>query len=149
MDFQAKISSGKLLFANQAVFADWEKRQKEGDYIVTIKKPTRSSLQNRSIHLFFRWIADSLNEKHLYFNQNFFNPDFEIEWNSEMVKNLIWRPIQKSYMGEKSTTKLKSNEIGEIAEIIQKNFSEKFGIILNFPNEFDKYLNVEPFEIVK
>jgi len=146
-DFSAQIANGKLLFTNQPAFASWEKKQRDGEFVVSIKKKTRTSLQNRSLHLLFTWMAESLNEKGKLFSRDFFKKDFETEWNSEMVKLLLWRPIMQAHCGKTSTTKLDTKEVGEIAEIIQRNFSAKLGIDLTFPNELNRQLGIKPWAV--
>lgn len=52
----------------------------------------RTYLQNRSLHLFFTELANALNEAGLDMRKTL-NPDVEIPWNSQSVKEHLWRPI--------------------------------------------------------
>jgi hypothetical protein len=110
--------------------------------VVEIKrvKQTRSSQQNRALHLFFNQVAKELNEIGIPFvYRGLKGQDMEMQWTGLLFKEMTWKPIQKSLYGTESTTKLKRNEIDPIFEIINKFFAEK-GITISFPNQFELYL---------
>lgn len=53
-----------------------------------------------------------------------------------IVKECVWRPIQKAMFGIESTKELSKNkQIDMIADVINKHFGEKFGIYVPFPNK--------------
>lgn len=118
----------------------------EGKYEVVIRKRQRTSKQNRAMHVFFRWIAEALNEAHMYFEKNFFKDNYELEWSPKMVKELIWRPIQMAKFKKKSTTKLTTSEFTSVADAIQANFFKK-GVILSFPSIETVINNIKHYEI--
>ncbi len=105
----------------------------EGLYEVVIRKPSRTSKQNRAMYLFFEFIADELNDKGMYFSRDFFKAEFESEWNGDMVKELIWKPVQKILFNKDKTSELKTDEFSKIVEMLQANFAKK-GVNLNFPS---------------
>lgn len=92
---------------------------------------TRTSLQNRALHLFFRFIAENLNE-FTSFHYKGLTQDFEISYTESIVKEYIWRPLQVALFGKTSTTKLTTQDINTMIDIFNKFFSEK-GINLTFP----------------
>lgn len=100
----------------------------------------RTTQQNKALHLFFEWIADAFNDLgHTYTNPM----GIGTIWTNNMVKEIIWRPLQFSLFGIESTTKLERNQINVIADAIIMHFAEK-GFYLQFPsmesflNEMDK-----------
>ena len=96
-------------------------------------KITRSNLQNRALHLYYKLIRVELNELGHEFNYDGLNGNsFSMRYTDTIVKELIWRPIQEALFGFKSTTKLNSLEINEIIDVITKFFGEK-GVVLEFP----------------
>jgi hypothetical protein len=84
------------------------------------------------MHVFFRLIAEQLNESGLYMNSKFLREGFDLEWNERMVKELIWRPVQKALFGHETTKKLTTVQVGKIADLIEKNLAIK-GVDVEFP----------------
>lgn len=93
---------------------------------------TRTLQQNRALHLYFQFIADELNE-FTSFSYNGLMKDFEIPYTMEIVKQFIWKPIQIAMFGKTSTTKITTQEINKIIDVINKYFAEK-GISITFPS---------------
>jgi hypothetical protein len=106
----------------------------DGKYELEIRKPKRTNRQNNAIHLYFEMIADTLNEYHLYCNKEFFKDSWEIEWRPEMVKELMWKPVQKILTGKLKTSELNTTEVQRIVEVFERNFAEK-GISVVFPSQ--------------
>jgi len=96
---------------------------------------SRTERQNNALHLFFRMLAERLNEAGLDM-RTVLKPGIDIPWNAKTVKEYLWRPIQKVYLGKRSTTELDKNEdIDQIYEILYRHLSEKFGVNLpDFPS---------------
>ena len=94
----------------------------------------RTTQQNKALHLYFRLLAESLNEAGLDMKK-VLKPTIDISWNERNVKGYLWRPIQNAQVIKKSTTELNSDEIDKIYEVINRHISEKFGIYVPFPNE--------------
>ena len=97
---------------------------------------TRSNLQNSSLHLYCELIARALNNAgYSYKQRNILNDDIvEIPFNMEMIKEGVWREIQKTLFDIKSTTKLTSRMINKIIDVITEWLSTK-GIRVDFPNK--------------
>lgn len=106
----------------------------DNDIEIIINKK-RTLKQNNSLHKYFELVSDALNEKGLDFTQIFKNP-VAIMITPEIVKECMWKPIQKSMFKKESTTKLnKKEEIDKIYDVMNKFLSEKFGIYIEFPNK--------------
>ena len=109
--------------------------------IVEVKKvsQTRTSIQNRSLHLFFTQVANELNDLGIPFvYHGLRGQELEMQWTGELFKNMTWKPIQEALFGTNSTTKLKREQIDPIFEVINKFFSDR-GVEISFPNKFDFY----------
>ncbi len=72
-------------------------------------KKTRTALQNRSIHLYFKLLAYELNEAGFDVMKTM-SHDIEIPWNEHLVKELIWRKVQKVMTDKRSTTRLDTSK---------------------------------------
>ena len=109
---------------------------------IEIKKQTRSGQQNRALHLFFRFVSESLNDIGLTFNYTGIKGmTLETRYTEQIVKDFIWRPIQIAMFDKQSTTEITTHEINEIIDVITKFFADR-GVEVNFPSEFGLYLKL-------
>ena len=97
------------------------------------EKPQRTPTQNKAMHLWFQMFADELNGAG-YDMKKTLKPEVNIPWTKESVKEFIWKPIQKAMTLKKSTTEMNTVEPSEICETINRHFSEKFGISVEWPS---------------
>jgi len=93
----------------------------------------RTIQQNKALHLFFILLADDLNSAGYDIKKTLRN-DIDIPWTPILVKELIWRKVQDAYLGKKSTTKLKTDEVSKVYDVINRYMGEKFGIDTQFPS---------------
>jgi len=115
---------------------------KEKGSVIEIReiKKTRSYLQNNALHLFFTWAANSLNDAGFEFSyRGIKGVEIEVPWNGELFKNMVWRQIQITLFDHESTTKLTTNEINQILDVLIRHFA-KLGLTIYFPNRFDEWL---------
>ena len=54
-------------------------------------------------------------------------------YNGQIVKDFLWRPIQQQLYNKSSTTELNTQEINEIIDILSKAFAE-LGMSVIFPS---------------
>lgn len=88
---------------------------------------TRTSLQNRSLHLFCQQLADVLNDAG-YDMKRTLKHDVEIPWTMENVKNHLWRPIQTALTEKESTTDLDTVEPSQIHQVLSRHLASKLGV---------------------
>ena len=123
-----KVENGQIVF-NETSLAFFVKKYegKSGDCV--IRKSRRTSRQNRALYLYFQLIADALNNGGLTVKKVLAKKTIEIDWNTELVKELLWRPVQMILYNIKSTKNLsKQKEIDTIFEHLTRHLGEKFGI---------------------
>jgi hypothetical protein len=128
-----------LKFNSQSEF--FKKNGKTVDLIE--KKNTRSTKQNSALHMLFRIVSEQLNEMGLEFQYFGLKGNvLEMRYNTEIVKNHIWRPIQETLFDIKSTTKINTEQINEIMDVLIKFFAER-GIVIEFPSkeQLEKLIN--------
>jgi len=80
--------------------------------------PTRSNLQNRSLHKLLSLTADEARDKGIDLRM-IVREDMPIEITAENLK-ILWKKLQEALFGTKSTTELKRT--GEI-DIVYRNFN--------------------------
>ena len=102
-------------------------------------KKTRSSQQNRALHLFFSMVSDALNEMGLEFTFiGVKGLELQVMYTPLIVKDFLWRPIQKALFDIESTKELTTDQINKILDVIVKFFAEQ-GTGLTFPSSIEIY----------
>lgn len=99
------------------------------------KKNTRTTNQNSALHLLFTIMSNQLNEMGLEFQYfGLRGQVLSMRYTPELCKNQIWRPIQKTLFDIESTTKINTEQINEIVEVLCKFFAER-GVVIQFPSK--------------
>ena len=104
--------------------------------IVDLKavKVTRTTKQNSSLHKYFEFIANELNELGIeYQYKGITGNEFSLMYTPELVKEYVWRPIQLALFNIESTTKLDTKQMNSIIDVITKFFGDRC-IVLPFPS---------------
>jgi len=100
------------------------------DVQVVIQK--RTDKQLRSIWLYCGLVAEALNEAG--FNiQLILQQDLEVSFTKELIMDLYWKTIQKTLFDTDSTKDLKTNQVSEVYEELNRHIS-KFGLSVPFPD---------------
>ena len=99
------------------------------------KKNTRTTNQNSALHMLFGIMTNQLNELGLEFH--YFGLKGQVlttRYTPFICKEHLWRPIQITMFGIKSTTKINTEQINEIVDVLSKWFGEK-GVVIQFPSK--------------
>lgn len=94
----------------------------------------RTTKQNAALHRSFALWCDQLNGAGLTVKV-VLKPEVEIQWTPDLIKEHLWRPIQKIQLGKQSTTELTTKEVDKVYQTLQHHFGEKFGIELVFASD--------------
>lgn len=117
--------------ASEADFEKWQKFS-DAEYVVDMKNlDSRTSAQNRALHLWCNHISKLLNRESLYMKGVFGN---DIEWTMELVKTQIIKATIKQVFDINSTTKLKRKELDQMIDFITQAFGMKGVEIPPFPS---------------
>jgi len=129
-NFQARVKDGAIKFElvrEREEFAN-HLLANEGDFIeITCYKKgdrPRTSSQNRALHRYYGNLSQELNNNGLSV-MKFLKYDFEMDWTPTLVKELIWKPIQKAMFKKESSAKLTRNEVVEVWETLNRHLSSK------------------------
>ena len=100
-----------------------------------MNKKSLTRTQQNALHLWFELVAQALNEGG--FNvQLVLKQKMDIDWNKELIKELLWRPAQKIILNKDSTTELlKQGDIDKVFDHLNRHLGEKFWIHVPFPSE--------------
>jgi len=97
-------------------------------------KLTRSGKQNRALHVFFTIISNELNELgHEFQYTGLKGSTLSTRYTPNLVKEFFWRPLQMALFNIQSTTKIDTQQINEINEVVIRYFAER-GVELFFPS---------------
>lgn len=97
------------------------------------KYPQRTLKQNAALHVYFKLVADVLNDSGLDMRK-VLKPQVEIPWSAETIKEYIWRPIMKAQLNKGSTTEMTTVDIDAVFDTINRHLGEKFGVTEPFPS---------------
>jgi hypothetical protein len=106
---------------------------KDGWYTIKKASKTRSLSQNSALHLWFTQVAETLNEQGMDV-RTFIKDSVEIPWSAHMVKELLWRKLQETMTGKKSTTQINTEEINKIMDVIIRTAGERGVELPEFPS---------------
>lgn len=113
-----------------------------GLWQVVIQKPTRTEKQNNALWLFCDQISKELNGAGVpvsvvsVLNGRQVNYD----WDKDLVKKLIWNPVQKAHTGKESSRNLKVNELDKVAIPIIDLLTSEYQFGLMFPSQLSYQL---------
>lgn len=113
-----------------------------------IKDDKRTDQQNRAMHKYFELVAEALNNAGYDIEEVLSYYRVDIEWTKESVKEILWRPVQRSMFKKESTTQLKSfKEIDRIYDVINRFLAKLKIETIPFPSvdsEMDELKNFNP-----
>lgn len=93
----------------------------------------RTNTQNAAAHVFFEHVAVALNDAGFDFRV-FIKDGYPVPFNENLVKEYLWRPIQKAITGKESTTKPETHEYALIYESLNIKLAEH-GIHVPWPSK--------------
>lgn len=108
---------------------------KEKKY-VTIKwkaGKTRTTAQNNALHVYCRLLGEALNDAGLDMKA-VMKPTHDIKWTTELVKEHLWKPMQKYVTDNESTSDASSEDYDLTHKHLSQILSEKFGVYVPFPS---------------
>lgn len=121
------INSEIALAKAQKQLADMWRENKYVEVEFRRKAKQRTLTQNAAMHLFFGWLADSLNDAGYDMRKTLRN-DIDIPWTPASVKEHLWRPIQKAMTEKHSTTEITTVEPTAIHEVLSRHLGERLGV---------------------
>ena len=129
-----KINSRASLQDAHKLLDDYWNKHKH--ITISIEKRQRTLTQNAAIHKYFSMLADELNSEAKDV-RCILKEGFELPWTDVLVKEMIWKPVQKAVVSSESTAKLKTNEVSGIFDVINRKMIEH-DVFVPFPHKEDK-----------
>ena len=113
------------------------------------KESQRSIKQNKALHVYFQEISEELNARGIDV-QTFLKTGISVPFTPELVKELLWKSVQKIMLQKNRTRDLNmEDDITRIYEVMNRHLSEhpKFKKHIPFPNK--KSRDEKSSEIIK
>jgi|SRR6056300_554085 hypothetical protein len=102
--------------------------------IYNIKPYGRTERQNDAMHLWFRQMAEKLNNAG-HSATHPFNDEIEVPFTEVLVKEMLYKPIIKAMYDKKSTTSLTGSQLSEAAEVLVRWLAEHKNVLVPFPSQ--------------
>jgi hypothetical protein len=99
------------------------------------KNGTRTSKQNRALHLWIRKLVLELDNAGLDMKA-VLKPTVDIPWTDALAKQYLWKPVQMAMLGKESTKELETDEVSKVYETLNRHMANKFGVSIPFPEIF-------------
>lgn len=147
MKFFGKVQTenGTPEFVELAIQKILSLEGKDIEIDIRTKKDCRSSQQNRALHLLFKKLAIELNNAG-YDMRKTLKQDVEIPWNTELVKEFLWRPVQGAMTQIESTTKLDTKTMNDIYDVLNREMAKR-GIHVPFPSEKELEMEMRGYKV--
>jgi len=98
-----------------------EREWKKHKYLIlSLEKQQRTLTQGKAIHLYCDMLAYDLTSKEFDIRKTL-RVDFQIPWDKDSVKKLMWHPVQKSLFGTESTAQLATDQVSKVYDAIRKH----------------------------
>ena len=110
-------------------FCQYIMEHRDAGKVYEILEPKLTSQQMKAIHAYCDHIARVLAASGNDMQQVVTLP---IEPTGTLVKEIIWRPVQKALFAKKSVTQLKMHDVDEVYRVIAKHLAETKDIDVRF-----------------
>lgn len=97
--------------------------------------PQRTDLQNKALHVYFAEVAEALSAAGYDLKTVLAKAPVDTPVTPYSIKNEVWKPILKSYLGLDSTTQHDTANIDKVYDIFNRWLGENFNIHVDWPCE--------------
>lgn len=114
------------------------------DVVVADTKGERSKrtyLQNRSIHKYWQIMCDALNAAGWTKKKYYEVKEVDIEWTPESFGEDVWRGIQEAMYQHRKTSKLETEQVSKVYEVVNRHLANTCGVSEDFPSK-DSLINM-------
>ena len=101
------------------------------EIVFKVIRPNRTTRQNNALHAYLREIAEQMNARGMDMRQ-VLKPTVEIAPTMQLIKDYMWRPIQKILTGKESTEQLTTTEVDKVYQEMSKHLAANLDIQVQF-----------------
>jgi hypothetical protein len=126
-----------LKYLTEEVSLPDERRKSPYEVIIRPHRKRRNILMNSCLHLYCTLLALELNNAGYDFKKFLEVSEYKLDvpWTPESVKEHLWRPVQITLTGKKSTTEPTDFEYCQIYQTLSERISDLTGIFVDWPHE--------------
>lgn len=92
----------------------------------------RTLLQNAALHVYCFMLGKKMDDGGIDMI-SFFKVGAKIPWTTLLVKETIWKPVQKAIINKSSTTDAQSSEYGKVYEVLNRHLASEYGLHVPWP----------------
>lgn len=115
----------------EEIVAEIRRQYRQHRYVeveITVGERRRTLTQNRALHLWFRFLAETLNDAG-YDMRKTLREGAEIPWTEHSVKEYLWKPVQEALQGKESTTEANRTEYTEVRDALSEHLYNRLGVV--------------------
>jgi hypothetical protein len=98
------------------------------------ERSKRTLLQNRAIHKYAAMVCEALNAAGWTKKKYYEVKEVDIEWTPDSVLEDIWRGIQEAMFNHRSTSKLETDQVSKVYEVMARHLANTCTINQSFPS---------------
>jgi hypothetical protein len=97
----------------------------------------RTLVQNAALHVYCSQLAKKMDEGGIDM-ATFFKKDVHVPWTTLLVKETMWKPIQRLVLNKSSTTDANTSEYGKVYEVLNRHLAAQHGLHVPWPVKFNQ-----------
>lgn len=132
---QAKVNNGKIEFYDSTGSEIWLELMEGQEVEIKKVANTRTTRQNNALHLWFEQVSEKMIEAGIDMRTFFKVP---LPATPEIIKENMWKFVQRKITGKESTTELTTDEINLIHKILDEAMARELHFTVPFPSEPDE-----------
>lgn len=101
---------------------------------VTKVKKQRTLTQNKALHKYCELLAEALNDAGYDF-RTFIKEGISVPFTKDLVKEHLWRPVQKVVLDENSTTKPDTSGYSKVYDVLNMHLITNKNIFVPWPDK--------------
>jgi hypothetical protein len=95
----------------------------------------RTLTQNRALHLYCKMLSQALNDAGYDFRL-FIKEGVEVPFTPELVKEYLWKPVQKAVLDIDSTTEANKEDYGKVYDALNMHLINTRQIFVEWPDKY-------------
>ena len=95
----------------------------------------RTNQQRKALEVYCKLVAEALTDAGLDMRRTL-KAEIDIPWSQSLVKEFIWKPVQKVILDVESTTEPHTNEYNAVFEVVHRHLAQNHGVTVLWPTKF-------------
>ena len=105
------------------------------EFSYKVSRKTRTNTQNAALHKYCELLAVALNDAGYEMQVHIMGRLVSVPWTMPMIKDNVWRPIQRAMTNVESTADADIRDYSEIHAVLSREMSTHYGVYVPWPNK--------------